>query len=396
MPANKPPFDGEWVKVAEVFNLQIGKTPSRKKMEYWNTGEYDWVSIKDLGSYGRFVGRTKETISELGRIESGIKQVPSNTLLMSFKLSLGKTSITTRPIYTNEAIMAFLDKGTFQFDLGYMWHQFRTKDWATGTNMAVMGETLNKKTLGSALIRLPDLRTQRMVASHLDVIQGQLEIAAKKLERLDTLVKSRFVEMFGDPAENTMSWDSASLTSLGRCKNGMNFKSKESGIELPCLGVGDFKDRTFINGVSEMGRVNLDTMPSEGYSLKDGDIVFVRSNGNKRLVGRCLAVFPNGEKAVYSGFCIRLRIESDRVRIPYLVWALRHPSMRQQMFGRGANVQNLNQKLMSNVEVPIPPLPEQDCFLDFVAEVDKSRFVVQQKIEKLQMLYDSLAQEYFG
>lgn len=161
-------------------------------MEYWNTGEYDWVSIKDLGSYGRFVGRTKETISELGRIESGIKQVPSNTLLMSFKLSLGKTSITTRPIYTNEAIMAFLDKGTFQFDLGYMWHQFRTKDWATGTNMAVMGETLNKKTLGSALIRLPDLRTQRMVASHLDVIQGQLEIAAKKLERLDTLVKSRF------------------------------------------------------------------------------------------------------------------------------------------------------------------------------------------------------------
>ena len=99
--------------------------------------------------------------------------------------------------------------------------------------------------------------------------------------------------------------------------------------------------------------------------------VFVRSNGNKRLVGRCLAVFPNGEKAVYSGFCIRLRIESDRVRIPYLVWALRHPSMRQQMFGRGANVQNLNQKLMSNVEVPIPPLPEQDCFLDFVSEVDK-------------------------
>ena len=132
MPANKPPFDGEWVKVAEVFNLQIGKTPSRKKMEYWNTGEYDWVSIKDLGSYGRFVGRTKETISELGRIESGIKQVPSNTLLMSFKLSLGKTSITTRPIYTNEPSWLFWIKGPFQFDLGYMWHQFRTKDWDYG------------------------------------------------------------------------------------------------------------------------------------------------------------------------------------------------------------------------------------------------------------------------
>ena len=225
---------------------------------------------------------------------------------------------------------------------------------------------------------------------------AQKREAESQLELLDTLVKSRFVEMFGDPAENTMNWDLIGLASLGSCKNGMNFKSKESGIELPCLGVGDFKDRSFINGVSEMGRVHLDAMPAEGYFLKDGDIVFVRSNGNKKLVGRCLAVFPNGEKAVYSGFCIRLRVESDRVRIPYLIWALRHPSMRRQLFGRGANVQNLNQKLMAKVKIPAPPLSEQDRFLTFVAEVDKSRFIIQQKIEKLQTLYDSLAQEYFG
>lgn len=152
---HKPEFDGEWVPISQVYDLQMGKTPSRDAPEYWNNGDHNWVSIKDLGSYGKYVGKTSETISERGRKESGIKAVPADTLLMSFKLSLGKASITTEETFTNEAIMAFLDKGAYEVDIDYMWHQLRSKDWSAGTNTAVMGKTLNKKTLGSTLIRVP-------------------------------------------------------------------------------------------------------------------------------------------------------------------------------------------------------------------------------------------------
>ena len=390
MPANKPPFDGEWVKVAEVFNLQIGKTPSRKKMGYWNTGEYDWVSIKDLGSYGRFVGRTKETISELGRIESGIKQVPSNTLLMSFKLSLGKTSITTRPIYTNEAIMAFLDKGTFQFDLGYMWHQFRTKDWATGTNMAVMGETLNKKTLGSALIRLPDLRTQRMVASHLDVIQGQLEIAAKKLERLDTLVKSRFVEMFGGSG-----WPVATVGSLATdIRYGTSKKASDCG-QFVYLRMNNMTDGGGLD-FGDVKHIDLSGAELEKCQVVDGDLLFNRTNSREK-VGKT-AVFHAKEPMVIAGYIIRVRL-GDRIKPDFLAAYMNLPTTKAMLrsIARGAVHQaNINSRELSAIEVPVPPICLQDSFLSFVAEVDKSRFIVQQKIEKLQMLYNSLAQEYFG
>ena len=259
----------------------------------------------------------------------------------------------------------------------YLGHYFQSRQYRKAIERACSGSNINNlkaASFESLIVPLYSKTDMLSVVGVLDALVAQKREAESQLELLDTLVKSRFVEMFGDPAENTMNWDLIGLASLGSCKNGMNFKSKESRIELPCLGVGDFKDRSFINGVSEMGRVHLDAMPAEGYFLKDGDIVFVRSNGNKKLVGRCLAVFPNGEKAVYSGFCIRLRVESDRVRIPYLIWALRHPSMRRQLFGRGANVQNLNQKLMAKVKIPAPPLSEQDRFLTFVAEVDKSRF----------------------
>ena len=97
------------VKLGDVFELQMGKTPSRNNSEYWN-GEHNWVSISDLGNSGKYINKTKECITDKGIIESGIKRVPKNTVLMSFKLSIGKVSIAAEEIYTNEAIMAFIDK----------------------------------------------------------------------------------------------------------------------------------------------------------------------------------------------------------------------------------------------------------------------------------------------
>lgn len=190
---HKPEFAGKWVPISQAFDLQMGKTPSRDVPEYWNNGDHDWVSIKDLGSYEKYVGRTSETISERGRAESGIKPVPANTLLMSFKLSLGKAAITTRETYTNEAIMAFLDKGTYDVDIDYMWHQFRSKDWSAGTNTAVMGKTLNKKTLGSTLIRVPPMAEQREVAKRLDFVERVLSLLRRERTALNDLVKSRLV-----------------------------------------------------------------------------------------------------------------------------------------------------------------------------------------------------------
>ena len=269
-------------------------------------------------------------------------------------------------------------------------------DEAIRVSVGSLSPTANWKDLRTLEFDLPSPGKQRELAGILSEAESLKGHYRKMLTTCDDVVKSQFVEMFGNPAENPKGWETSSLTSLGSCKNGMNFKSKESGIELPCLGVGDFKDRSVINDVSEMGRINLDDEPAEGYFLKDGDIVFVRSNGNKELVGRCLAVYPHGEKAVFSGFCIRLRVESDKVRIPYLIWALKQPSMRQQMFGRGANVQNLNQKLMAKVDVPIPPLAEQDRFFAFVSIVDKSKFAVQKALDELNATTKKILNQELG
>ena len=181
-------------KLSDVFVLQMGKTPARAKNAYWNDGSNQWVSISDLSGFDKYVGTTKETITDLAVSESGIKIVPENTVIMSFKLTLGKTAITQKPVYTNEAIMAFIPTGKYEIDTNYFYHLFSGRDWSKGTNRAVMGVTLNKATLGEIEIDIPPLCEQTEIADKLDKVDTLIADRITQLEKLDLLVKSRNVE----------------------------------------------------------------------------------------------------------------------------------------------------------------------------------------------------------
>lgn len=212
----------------------------------------------------------------------------------------------------------------------------------------------------------------------------------------DDLIKSRFVEMFGDPIANPKEWDLFSLLELGDCKNGMNFHKDETGAKLKYLGVGDFQDKAIINNIKSLDSISLNEMPKPEYLLKDGDIVFVRSNGSKELVGRCLVIYPGDIPTTYSGFCIRWRRKTNLIIPSYLVFALRCESARLRTVGRGANIQNLNQQILGQLNMPVPPLNLQEQFSTFVRDIDKSKLLVQQSIEKLEILNKALMQKYFG
>ena len=189
--------------------------------------------------------------------------------------------------------------------------------------------------------------------------------------------------MFGDPVDNPMGWDTKPLLMMGSCKNGMNFHSNDSGVEINCLGVGDFKGFDVIANTHDLPMVSLNEMPSEEYLLKDGDIVFVRSNGNKTMVGRSVMVFPNDNPTVFSGFCIRYRHDDDSVIASYLLRVLKTESVRKQMYGRGANIQNLNQKTLAAINIPVPPMELQKEYVAFVEQSDKSKYLLQRRLEQL-------------
>ena len=241
-----------------------------------------------------------------------------------------------------------------------------------------------------------DYGEQIRICERIDKINRLIQLHKEEIIELEKITKSRFVEMFGNPVLNEKGWRTKPLLDMGNCKNGMNFHYDDCGVEINCLGVGDFKDLSVIDDTKQLPTVSLNEMPSEEYLLKDNDIVFVRSNGNKELVGRSIAVYPGNVATTFSGFCIRYRKYDDEVIIPYLLRVLKTDSIRRKMAGRGANIQNLNQQILGTLIVPIPPLELQNRSADFVQQVDKSKSVIQKSLDELEILKKSLMQKYFG
>lgn len=173
--------------VKDEFKLSMGKTPARNNPECWDNGNHKWVSISDMSSYARYTGDTSEYITDYAIADSGIKPVPKGTIIMSFKLSIGRTAITSEDIYTNEAIMAFADFDEKKFNIDFLHFLIANKNWLLGAKQAVKGQTLNKESIGNAKIIIPPIEMQEQFASiynQADKSKSYVRIALKNLESI--------------------------------------------------------------------------------------------------------------------------------------------------------------------------------------------------------------------
>ncbi len=322
-------------------------------------------------------------------------------LLMSLTGNVGRVAILERemlPAALNQRV-ACLKLKTDKIEKGYLFHilnsDFFEKKCIQASN-GIAQKNMSTEWLKEFSIPVYSKEEQKKITIILDKLRNVINIREKEIHSLDELIKARFVELFGDPVLNEKGWETRPFLDMGSCKNGMNFHYEDSGVELNCLGVGDFKDYAVITNTELLPTVSLNEMPSEEYLLRDDDIVFVRSNGNKALVGRSVAVYPGDTPTTFSGFCIRYRKHDDSITIPYLLRVLKTDSIRKKMAGRGANIQNLNQQILGTLIIPVPPLDLQNQFAEIVKQVDKSKVAVQKALDETKLLFDSLMQEYFG
>lgn len=248
--------------------------------------------------------------------------------------------------------------------------------------------------LTEAPIPIPPLEEQKRIVKILDEKFAHLETIKANAQTNLQNAKDLFQSQLKKALSNT-TWEKKRLGDCGTFKNGMNFAATDSGYTIRSLGVGDFKDRYSIDNTETLSEISLKAAPSEDYLLYDGDIVFVRSNGNKELVGRCLLVYPKDIPTTYSGFCIRFRKDFDLLDADFLLHFMKAESSRKILNGKeGANISNLNQKILGDFEVPLPPLPEQKRI---VKELD----TLSEKVRQLQEIYtkqtancDELKQSY--
>ena len=384
-------------RLDELFDLQMGKTPSRNNPEYWNSKDHKWISISDLSKCGKYILDTKEYLSDTAVQESGISCIPANTVIMSFKLSIGKTAITKEPIYSNEAIMSFRDKHIVELLPDYIFYMFTGKDWEAGTNKAVMGKTLNKATLSAIKVSIHPISEQRRIVEVLDKASSIIEDRQRELTRLDELIRARFVEMFGDPDTNSKRWPERLLSEMLDVLGGYAFKSDGfSEVDgIPVLRIGNINAGFFkpVNMVFWKEDRNL-----ERYIMHPGDLVMsLTGTVGKDDYGNVCILGNDYSKYYLNQRNAKLELKEGLNKY-YLSQLLRFEKIKKRLTGisRGVRQANISNRDILGLKVPIPSIELQQQFSSFVAQVDKSKSVVQKSLDKMQLLFDSLMQQYFG
>ena len=175
--------------LGEVCEMRVGKTPSRKNKTYWDESKKSkniWVTISDMSAAkNQIVVDSKEYISDIGVSESRSKIVPSGTLLLSYKLSLGIVRFAGRDFYTNEAIAALSPKLPNETHKQYLYWYFHSLDWnllAAGKDK-VKGKTFNQKSLGRIPILLPPFDEQERIVTQMDAITSEINHAIQETEK---------------------------------------------------------------------------------------------------------------------------------------------------------------------------------------------------------------------
>ncbi|EMX2753220.1 TPA: restriction endonuclease subunit S [Citrobacter freundii] len=385
-----------YLKIADFCSTGSGGTPSKSKPEYYEGGDIPWIKSGDLKD--STIYEANEYITAAGLENSSAKIVEKDSILIAmYGATVGRLAILGINAATNQAICNIRPDTTIA-DMKYLYYFLRSK-FSYFVENAVGGAqpNISQGLIKSLEVPLPSLIEQKRIADILDKAADIRQKREQAVKLADDFLRATFLEMFGDPVANPKRWDVASLLEYGSFKNGMNFTKGESGSVLKCLGVGNFKSLATITCMDNIDEIELNTLPSDDYLLKDGDIVFVRSNGNKALVGRCLTIYPNKEKVTFSGFCIRYRIEKSAITAEYLNFLFRTPSMKRKMLsgGQGANIQNISQGTLSALRIPVPPLEKQQTFSKIVSFHSELMKKLNINIVETNDMFDSISQTYF-
>ncbi|MEQ2619620.1 restriction endonuclease subunit S [Hominicoprocola fusiformis] len=386
-------------KLGEVFTIASGGTPDKKKPFYYENGTIPWVKTGDLKT--QYVPEGIECITEEGLDNSSAKLFPPNTVLVAmYGATIGACSILPYEAATNQACAAFLPNENvlptyLYYFLSSKREQF-VKDGVGGAQPNISAGYLKNVQFG-----LIPMQQQIDIVEKLDKVEKLIALRKEQLAKLDQLVKSRFVEMFGDLAAPDCKWDSEKL--VYACVNPDDIKCGPFGTQLG-------KEEYVNEGVAvwEIPQINslFSTAPThylteekakqlEAYSIKPGDIAMSRK-GN---AGKC-AVFPsNFESGVIHSDVLRIRVDSDRVLPLFMMYQLHYSGAVQhqiELVSSGAIMAGINVTKLKQIFVHIPPLELQNKFVSFVEQVDKSKLTIQQSLYKLELLKKSLMQQYFG
>ena len=373
------------VRLGDVCQVVSGATPKTSVKEYWD-GEFAWVTPAELK--GEVVVTTTERkLTKAGLDSCSLKLIPQGAVLLTSRAPIGKVAIAGCDMYCNQGFKNLVCSETVHNLYLYYWLK-SNGEYLNSLGRGATFKEISKTIVENIKIPLPSLLEQKRIAEELDQICELKKNAEERLALMDRLVKSRFVEMFGDLQTNNKGWSIAPFEDAATI-DGTLEKDFKRYADYPHIGID-----SIAKGTGEL--VGYRTVAQDGvisgkYHFTAKHIIYskIRPNFNKVALpdfeGLCSA----------DAYAILPTEKADRVYLAYVLRSQFFLDYIIPLSGR-TGMPKANRKQIQGFEFPLPPLALQRKFAALVAEVGKSKFVLRETVARMETLYKAKLQEYFG
>ncbi|MCD8361338.1 MAG: restriction endonuclease subunit S [Lachnospiraceae bacterium] len=380
------------MKLRDICLIQSGGTPSRSKKEYWKDGDIPWVKISDFS--GKFLKTTEEQITEQGLDCSSAKLFAKGTILYTIFATLGEVYILDIEAATNQAIagISIIDDAV---DRNYLYYFLASlKEQVNSIGRGVAQNNINLSILRDIEIPLPNRSTQEQFAYNLGRIDEIIALCKQQLKEADKLVKSRFIEMFGDPMHNEKGWPFAVLTDVCSSIFGGGTPSK-SHLEyftgdIPWVSPKDMKASIVSDS---MDHITHEAIEHSTTNLVPANSVLmvIRSGILKHTLPVAINSVP-----VTINQDIKAFVPNEKITSSFMMHFFKAIETDVLAVVRSVTADNIDFKAFQQRKIILPPLELQQQFTVFVQATDKSKLTIQKSLNELEILKKSLMQQYFG
>lgn len=385
----------ERIKLGEICEIISGSTPKTNVAEYWD-GDIDWITPAELTDETYIIRESQRKITQVAVQKTGLKPFPKGTVILSSRAPIGKVAIAGKEMYCNQGFKNLICSD--RIDSRYLyWYLKGHTDYLNSLGRGATFKEISKSIVENIEIPLPDLDKQVNCANTIKKCWDLILLLKKQVASYDKLIKSRFVEMFGRLQENQYGYNIVT-------------------IEEICSTIKDGTHQTpvYTENIEE-GYKFLSSKDVMTQKIDWSDIKYIPADLHKKLyavvkpqrndilmskngVNYGVAAINDTDEVFDIYVSLALLRPTEVINPVFFRCAINTPDTRRQ-FDRsikGIGVPNLHLREIKKTRILLPPLCIQNQFAAFVHQVDKLRITTQKSLDKIQLLFDSLMQKYFG
>ncbi|KYH32225.1 EcoKI restriction-modification system protein HsdS [Clostridium tepidiprofundi DSM 19306] len=398
-----------WEKntLGEIYEIVIGGTPSREESKYWYSKSYGgnlWVAISDLNK--REITETREKLTNCGVKNSNVKRIPKGTVLMSFKLSIGRVAFAGKDLYTNEAIAGFIKKSKFEADNVYLYYGLQQWNLLKEVDQAIKGATLNKEKIKKVEGLFPELKEQQKIARILSTLDQNIEKTEQTIEKykkiknglMDDLLigkirfkdskwvkETEFKEVEG-VGRIPKDWEYKTFDKISRVRQGLQIaidnRYKKEGenryVYITVQYLNDIQDETNLFYIEN---------PKESVVCKKEDILMTRTGNTGQVITNVEGVFHNN--------FFLIDFDKSKVIRDYLYYYLNIFFIQNliSVYAGTTTIPDLNHGDFYKLPICFPMQDEQKQIINILSKQDQLIEKEQQYLEKLKKLKSGLMED---